>query len=271
MSVVSNEVIIRSAAAAHAKFVTVITEAYHRSWEAIRDTAIAFGGDEKEYALGDGDWLFPLSRVNLDLIVAGAIHSSWKKFFSMSGVMKMMTASRQKKLYKAFNEKLSPTTHILLNFPPIDPVTVISFLESQVMGQKEFITEAIREEIVFSQKHFENDRISLLPSKVVVNNLIIDVMGERIIGASASSRLSALDSVFHILDGRGYPEGKSGQLIGGAIELGCPGTIETDYFTCVIKPNGTAIVSFKRNDLVKKFNDIINGSGVVLEKKTLKK
>jgi len=78
------------------------------------------------------------------------------------------------------------------------------------------------------------------------------------------SELTALDKVFHMLDGKGVPGGYNSPLI-DAINTSS-GTGETDFFIFCACSNGNLHITFKRLDLVSKINAIA-GNGTMLKGK----
>jgi hypothetical protein len=76
--------------------------------------------------------------------------------------------------------------------------------------------------------------------------------------------LTALDGVFHLLDGKGVLRGHRGPLI-KAIEASEDGRGETDYFAFRCFKNGNLHLTMKPLDLVKELNGLAAGEYVLGE------
>src|SRR5690606_15500029 len=71
----------------------------------------------------------------------------------------------------------------------------------------------------------------------------------------AASHVTALDNIFHMLDGKGPVKEYKGSLV-SAIEASEDGTGETEYFRFRCCKNGNLHLEFKRADLLALFNRI---------------
>jgi len=67
--------------------------------------------------------------------------------------------------------------------------------------------------------------------------------------------VTALDNIFHRLDGKGVPPGYQGPLC-DAINSSPDGKFRTEYFEGTCHKNGNLHLTFLRRDLLEKFNAI---------------
>lgn len=72
-------------------------------------------------------------------------------------------------------------------------------------------------------------------------------------------KIRAIDRVFHMLDGKGIPDGYNTPLF-DAINTSLDGKGETDYFKFSAHQNGNLHLEFKRADLVNSLNAIAGGA-----------
>jgi len=75
----------------------------------------------------------------------------------------------------------------------------------------------------------------------------------------SQSKLSALESVFRALDGQGYGTKHHYSDLETAINASTDGRATTDYFEARIFKNGNLHLTFRRGDLLARFNQIAGG------------
>jgi hypothetical protein len=79
------------------------------------------------------------------------------------------------------------------------------------------------------------------------------------VGSYAQGKLSALESVFRALDGQGYGTKHHYSDLETAVNASKDGRAVTDYFDARVFKNGNMHLTFKRADLLARFNQIAGG------------
>ncbi len=75
--------------------------------------------------------------------------------------------------------------------------------------------------------------------------------------------MTAMDNVFHMLDGKGIPPGYNGPLITAINQTGPEGKGQTDYFKFALYAgNGNMHLEFRRIDLVDQLNSVAGGGAL---------
>jgi hypothetical protein len=78
--------------------------------------------------------------------------------------------------------------------------------------------------------------------------------------SGAKDNVMAIDKVFHLLDGKGIPDGYNGPLVDAIGNSGRSGEGETEYFKFKCHHNRNLHLTFKRMDLVHALNAVAGGS-----------
>src|SRR5678816_3156763 len=76
------------------------------------------------------------------------------------------------------------------------------------------------------------------------------------IGYSSEDKFTALDNVFHLLDGKGVVKTHHGPLYDAVAAAEVVGTFETEYFKGRCFTNRNMHLQFKRLDLLQEFNRV---------------
>lgn len=197
--------------------------------------------------------------------VAGVMkRAAWGGLINKLGIRKVMSSKRQHELDEAISGRRNRNSYggePIQELPEITEQTIMEVLLGMCQSAEEFLGEAIREEYDFFKpsKHFADYKRN---SEFTLNRKIIRPwMVERQWGGGwrpmyqQESHLSALDNIFHMLDGQGFPKGYRGPLC-DSIWASQDGKFETDYFVGQCYKNGNLHLEFKRADLLEKFNQI---------------
>lgn len=185
---------------------------------------------------------------------------AWSTLVDRVGIRKVMSAKRRKELDDILHNLHNPKGAD--NLPEITEATIIDVLLGYAQSAEEFLEEAIREEYDFWKCH--NTRAELktnlkslwkLDRKVIKGYMVDQWHGGKFeVKYDRRGHVSALDNIFHCLDGRGSIQGTNGPLCDTIAKS--HGAGETDLFAFKCFKNGNLHLEFKRLDLLEKFNEI---------------
>lgn len=204
---------------------------------------------------------------NAETALAVAEHmkrTAWAALIDKLGIRKVMSAKRQAELDEQLHRGHSRRSHCETEpapLPEIDEDTIMNVLAGMVQSADEFLDEAIREEYEFWKcdkahaPYVRNSEFKLQPK------IIRPWMVEHGYGRDRwrprycnQGHVTALDRIFHALDGAGLPEGHYGPLTEAIMEAGADGKFSTAYFSGKCHKNGNLHLTFLRQDLLDQFN-----------------
>ncbi len=185
--------------------------------------------------------------------------AAWKCIIEHVGIRKIMSSKRQKQL-DAILYSHDPDQADQL--PELSEDTILQVLEGYASSADEFLEESIREEydwlrpynperskLKTDKKNFDKlSRKVILPYCVHKSWRTWDVEYER------QRHIMAVDNIFHLLDGKGMVKGHRGPLL-DSIRTS-EGSGETEFFSFRCFYNRNLHLTFKRQDLLDKFNAI---------------
>lgn len=198
--------------------------------------------------------------------------NTWRAIVKRLGLPKVMSVKRQ----KAFEERCESA-----DLPEITTQAVIEFMNDIVGSSDEIIKETIEEVYAWlrpaANKWHSGHKTNLknarwfLGEKVILTYYLGDYSfsgNYRVPSGWAEERLLQFDRVFHLLDGKGVPDGYISPLV-DAINTtpyfsGAGG--ETEYFDFRCYLNRNLHLTFKHLDLVTRLNQM---AGSNCEKKNL--
>lgn len=148
--------------------------------------------------------------------------------------------------------------------PEITEPSIIAMLEGTLSQVNTFIEEAVQE--VFEFLRPPGSRYKTNTEYEVGKRAILSwVLNERWSGGKWSvswhsqQKLTALDNVFHRLDGSGRVKTHRGSLVDAIEACGPDGTGQTQYFKFRCFHNRNLHLEFKRMDLVARLNAVAGG------------
>lgn len=218
----------------------------------------------------DVDVYFDGSRhdCNADTIAAMADNmkrSAWGALIEKLGIRKLMSSKRAGELDDAIHNRRGRYNYderAKYELPEINEETIYAVLSGMCQSADEFLSEAIREEHDF-WKPSKREAPYKRNSEFTLNRKVIHGwMVERAYGGgwrtcySNESHLIALDRIFHALDGQGIPKGHGGPLVDAIKVADADGKFSTSYFEGRCFGNGNVHLTFKRLDLLEKFNAV---------------
>lgn len=154
--------------------------------------------------------------------------------------------------------------------PPIDEPSMLTMLEKTLNSVPQYVQEMVKEVYEILRPHgiqtagkvLKTNNPFKVGKRVVLRWACEQQYGAR--GYSISYRrepdLTAMDNVFHALDGKGTIKSTRGPLIDALNAVGPDGKCETEYFRCKCHKNRNLHVEFKRLDLVDKLNTVAGGA-----------
>lgn len=177
------------------------------------------------------------------------------------GIKNVMSCAKR----KAFDEQLDRGT-----LPPVSEQTITAMLIGLVDQAKDFAAEAARE--VFDLLRPRGGKYATNSTFRVGRRVILPYRVERRYGGDGyrvdyhrEQELTAIDGVFHILDGRGVMRENKGPLVKAIGETDAAGRGETEYFKFKCFKNRNLHLEFKRLDLVRQLNGLAAGEYVLGE------
>lgn len=199
-----------------------------------------------------------------DRLIAESIKAlkqeAWRNIADRLQVYVFMTEKRQREFRKHIEDG---------NLPDITLENIQNFYETFSGNIKNFFNETLQEAFEIlrpRQSHHKTNTEYEIGKKC-----ILSCHGEILYSLpfAVSDKLTCIDNVFHLLEGRGvakHPETLSCK-INDALQKnrsGYPITITTEYFKVkLFKKSGTIHIEFTRADLVKKLNAAAGGNRIV--------
>ncbi len=152
--------------------------------------------------------------------------------------------------------------------PPINAETIYGVILGLVGQAEDFARDAVREVFDFlrpwNNAHKTNKKFYV--GKRVIMTYQVNTGYDRKwkVQYNREQRLTALDNVFHVLDGKGIIREGRPPLINAINSLETSKNLgETEYFKFRCYRNGNLHVEFKRIDLVKQLNQVATGDNVI--------
>lgn len=187
---------------------------------------------------------------NIEPVLSELRRQTWQALVSLIGVKRMMSVKRSEEI----DQKLRHG-----KMEPINLETVTAMVNASFGSIGEFLDEAVKE--VFDY---------LRPTRNVYKTNDVFVIGPKVIIAYAVERrycgggfqvhhfrqslLTAMDNVFHLLDGKGTVKTHNGPLTDAIYDAAEDAAGETTYFKFKCFKNQNLHLEFKRLDLVEKIN-----------------
>lgn len=149
--------------------------------------------------------------------------------------------------------------------PPITEANVTAFAERYASDLPAMLREAVQE--VFDwlrppRSEYKTNSELEIGRRVILAHVVDKKWSGRgfTVTHHRSQRLIALENVFHALDGRGQIGKDHYSLLQRTIETSEDGAGETDLFAFRVFANGNMHLTFKRLDLLARFNAIAGGA-----------
>lgn len=181
----------------------------------------------------------------------------WKSFVDLLGIRKLLSIKKSEEL----DQQLSHPKDL----PEITQETVYATLLSLVEQAPDFTKQACLEVFEwlrpseYERRNYKTNQKSSwrIGQKIIKSGVTIGYHGKFSVNYWYEKNYTALDKVFHALDGKGIPGGYRSPLVDAINNTTVSnGKGETDYFAFQCYKNGNIHIIFKRADLVQELNRI---------------
>lgn len=205
-----------------------------------------------------------------DEILAEFKRDAWRNMVGRLELRRLMSVKRSKELDEQLDERASYryTSNGRSQIEPLPDLTfenVVAMLESTATQVKDFLLEAVDEVFEFLRPHRNQYKTN---SEFEIGRKVIKGWWVRHgyngcyqVNYDRQAEVTALDNVFHLLDGKGPIKTHHGPLsdaIGKTTYA--EGKGETEYFRFKCFGNCNLHLEFKRLDLLAKLNKIAGGN-----------
>lgn len=250
-----------------------LANVYRESTAKIREAILTIGRESKALHTAFGEKYH--YRFSLDIEQSGHRHhctdkdadqiihrmklEAWATIIERLNIRRLMSSKRVEELSEALRGGKGSD-----DFPEIHPETIRQVAEGYAMSATEFLEEAVREEYDFwrpskrAAPYVRNSVWQLNPK--IIRPWVVERTGWGTgwrCNYHNEKHVTALDSIFHMLDGQGPVKEYKGALA-SAIETSPTGQGETNYFRFKCFKNGNLHLEFKRKDLLDLFNGIVS-------------
>ena len=187
--------------------------------------------------------------------------AAWGVLINKLGIRKIMSSKRQEELDREIHgeRRWEPATATQL--PKISEETIYEVLAGMIQSADEFMSEAIHEEYDFWRPsrhcadYVRNSDFKL--NRKIIRPWMVERgwPGEYWRPTHGREKhITALDNIFHRLDGKGMPETHYGPLGSAIRTCGPDGKGRTDYFAFRCFKNQNLHLEFLRPDMLERFN-----------------
>jgi len=191
----------------------------------------------------------------IDKLMLNIRRTAWKRILERIEVHKFVNEKRKDKIEESLEKDV----------PELTVAIIFDLLESFVQNAKDFQMEVLNDAFDYLRPHgiyyptFKTNSEYEIGPKVILAEKVERGYSSRFrVRSGSADRIIAIDKAFHILDGKGIPDGYKSPLVDaiGTTETG-DGNTEYFYFKCY--RNGNLHLTFLRPDLVRELNAIAGG------------
>jgi hypothetical protein len=148
--------------------------------------------------------------------------------------------------------------------PEITEPTIIAMLEGTLSNVHQFMEESVKEVFEFLRPHCSQYKTNTefeIGKRVILGWIVEPGYNKNFhVSYQRQQNLTALDNVFHRLDGQGTIKTSRGSLVDAIEAPNSRGKGETAYFKFKCFRNRNLHLEFKRMDLVAKLNAVAGGN-----------
>lgn len=271
MSVLDKELIAPQTAAqmvdAYQKACEVIRRCFQEVGEAEQGLNATFGRDYGSWRLV-GDTRFSFGNIywtpdNPDEYVNNLIDQmrklAWGKIVNVTGIKKLMSLRRIEELEKNLKSG---------DLPEVTTENIIDFLatisDNASLIQEEIVKSAyqyLRPGLWATLKTQERNRDYGVQKKIILSGVLSYRYSRGMeVNHYRRDAIAEIDKAFHLLDGKGVPNGYITPLVDAINQE--PSIGQTDYFAFKKYKNGNLHMTILRDDLLNRFNQIC-GSAIL--------
>lgn len=199
---------------------------------------------------------YAASEANIEAIKTHLHRCAWRVLINKLGITKLMSAKRHREILDALDGK----GNIAQVLPPITPESIRSVMSGFIQSADEFLDEAIKEQFDYwrpwNDRHEYKTNSTLKLNRKIIRKFCVERGYLTNFRCSHRSRenITALDNIFHMLDGKGVMKGHNGPLAAAIETCRDDGRGQTDYFAFRCFKNGNLHLEFLRQDLLDEFN-----------------
>lgn len=190
-----------------------------------------------------------------DLLIAKAKMQVWAGLIDKLNIRKVMSSKRSEELSKLLYSQ--DYGWAAAQLPDITPETILDVISGMAQGVDEFLKEAVLEEYDYwrpwRRSDYKTNQKSVDSGKL--ERKVIRYVGySRWLDPRHASHVRAISNIMSMLDGKGVCEGYRCEIEDAMNEGHDAG--ETPYFIWKRFQNGNLHLTFRRQDLLDKFNAI---------------
>jgi hypothetical protein len=188
---------------------------------------------------------------------------AWRVIVDRLEIRRILSIKRREDLDKQLYESRDAQP-----LPEITEAAILSMLQDGMAKAADYAREAVFEVFDWLRPHYghtsdlKTNEKWRIGKKVIIGWMVEPGWGRGgkfRVRYNSEKNLTALDNVFHMLDGRGPLKTHHGPLY-DAIAVSEDGTGETDFFKFKCCKNNNLHLEFKRPDLVQKINAMAGGN-----------
>lgn len=198
---------------------------------------------------------YDIDEYAMKAVLADLKAKTWAGILEKTQAQKFMTTKR----YNDFQKALEKPDEL----PEITFETVRDFVENLVESAPDMILEFIKETFdwlkpgTWMQEYKTNQKSEFEIGEKIIKSYVFDAWySPPRLSYRAEQPMRAMDSAFHLMDGKGIPNGSSAVAAFEAARANGMSEAETEYFKFKWYKNGNCHIQFKRMDLVAKMNQI---------------
>lgn len=230
--------------------------------EAIKTTAAEMNRtfkDANSYRTFDLTLEYNRDSVTPEKLVNLWTREAWKCIVNKLHIRDLMGVKRREEFDKQLDSG---------ELPPINAKTIYDVILGLVGQAEDFARDAVREVFDYLRpwnNSYKTNKKFYVGKRVIMTYQVAVGYDRRWkVQYNREQRLTALDNVFHVLDGKGIIRDGRPPIINAINAMETSGNLgETEYFRFRCYRNGNLHLEFKRLDLVKQLNQVATGDNVI--------
>lgn len=214
------------------------------------------GGTAQDWAMKAGhrydSWLTEKADKAMPAVTRNIDRSIWRDLMLKSGMMALMDAQARDQWHKNLEEG---------DLPAISEANILSTFDQLHQSKGEVFERGIINVFKGLSWDYKTNSPCFFGKKIIINNLLThNRWGFSLTWGYKRDQLADLERMLYLLDGKGIPDNRADISINLMNHIrDNPGkdVYDDTYFSIRYFQKGTAHLTFKRPELVKKMNDII--------------
>ena len=214
------------------------------------------GGTAQDWAMKAGhrydSWLTEKADKAMPAVTRNIDRSIWRDLMLKSGMMALMDAQARDQWHKNLEEG---------DLPAISEANILNIFDQLHQSKGEVFERGIINVFKGLSWDYKTNSPCFFGKKIIINNLLThNRWGFSLTWGYKRDQLADLERMLYLLDGKGIPDNRADISINLMNHIrDNPGkdVYDDSYFSIRYFQKGTAHLTFKRPELVKKMNDII--------------